>query len=176
MTNELMIADRRTLISRARRDAGFRTRLQQDGVAAIAEVIGVTLPATMRVHVVEEPGDGHFIGTLPREGALADGLPDPARFRDAWENLLLSTVFLDAEARADLLEDPVRYAQDLAGNFPGTRLDILEETASETYLVIDHIGAVDDELDAFALDLVTGGGGNPNCQLATTGSSRSKQV
>lgn len=54
---------------------------------------------------------------------------------------MLATAFLDAEARAELLKDQVRYAQDLAGNFPGDRLDILEEIASETCLVIDQAGA-----------------------------------
>ena len=176
MTHELTIAARRAVITQARQDAAFRAHLEHDGLAAIAEVTGVTLPATMAIHVVEEPGEGHFIGTLPRTAALADGLPEPARFRDVWENLLLSTALLDAEARAELLDDPVKFAQELSGNFPGTRLDILEETETETYLVIDHIGAADDELDAFALDLVAGGGGNPNCQLATSGSSRSDKV
>ena len=170
---ELSVAQRRDLVEKARNDPAFLQQLKQDGVRAIAAETGVTLPDGMAVHIIEEAGDGAFTGVLPREAALAEGLPEPIRARDAWENLLLATVSLDAEARSELLADPVGFARELAGNFPGNRLEILVENSAETYLVID--APEGDELPDYALDFVSGGGGNPPCKTAN-GSSRSNQV
>lgn len=160
---ELLLADRRQITRRASADTEFRTALKRDPHAAIAAETGVTLPDAMRVRVIEEAAGDHYAGVLPRPAALAEGLPPPERVRDVWDNLLLEAVAMKPAAKAALLADPVAFARDLAGDFPGDRLTVYEETADETVLVLDR-PTEEDELDDTSLDLIAAGdaaGGGP---------------
>lgn len=166
---DLDLGDRRRIVEKARGDADFLSRLKADGRAAIAEETGVALPETMRIRIVEEGGGVHLAGVLPREEALAAGLPEPERVRDMWENMLLQAVAMRPEAREELLADPIAFARTLDSHFPGETLTIYPESATETVLVIDP-ATDDEELDADALDHISAGsftGGEPLCKTAS---------
>jgi hypothetical protein len=172
--NELSIAARRHLTDRAARDDAFLRRLRDDGSAAILEEVGVAMPSGMTLHVIEDAANGAYIGVVPRGAVLDLGLPEPATVRQAWENMLLSVIATDEAARAELIADPLDFANGVAGRFPGERLSIFVETDADTYLVVPT-NDFHDELDDSMLDLVSAGG-NPNCVEGNTGSSRTNQT
>jgi hypothetical protein len=61
------------IIDRANADPEFRNRLLQDPKGAIQEQLGIPLPASITVRVVEE-GPGEVVLVLPEQGA-ASGTP-----------------------------------------------------------------------------------------------------
>lgn len=170
---DLTIAQRRQIVARARNDPGFLNALRRDGHAAVAEETHVRLPADMMVHVLLEIDDTQPIGVVPRPEALVEGLPEPNSFRDVWENLLLATIMADDSARAEFIADPLEFTAALTGNFRADRFDVYVEKADETYLVI-YTSPESDEIFDADLDFVTGGGGNPACAEAKSGSSRTQ--
>lgn len=62
------------VLARSATDAGYRTWLQQDPVAAIKDETGVDLPAGFNVHFLERPQGANLVLLLPELAQEEDEL------------------------------------------------------------------------------------------------------
>lgn len=159
-TNPLPFSARLAVYRRALEDEAFLERAKADPRAAIAEVSGITLPATVDVTPLVDKSD-EMVVWLPAPGtdvaAPANAArPMPGVERDVFDAYLLNALAIDPglrqRIRADVKGEMLRT---IGFSFVG-KVTLAEEADSQVLLMLPA-AAVGDELDDSLLDMVSGG-------------------
>jgi hypothetical protein len=163
---ELSISERRAVSASISADPALAAELRSQPHAVISRLTGKSLPASMRIELVEEQ-TGTVLVVLPRTAALAEGLPAAPDMRGSIENDLLALFTVDPTARERLAADPKDFlAKECSIDIGELKVDVRLETGEVTYIAL--AAPATEELSDEMLELVSGGdkGGERMCKTA----------